>query len=106
MSSQKLVEIMALVDDLAGACSPEAKNIARSLIAFKVAALTGDQPQQVFDALRAPPPNVLKVPSHQRAVKAPPAETLESAVQGVAAKLRLVPVEKDDEAGLPWGSIP
>lgn len=103
MSSQQLVDIMSLVDDLAGACSPEAKNIARSLIAFRVAALTGDQPQQVFDALRDPPPSALKVPSHQRAVKAPKAETLEQVVESV--KLRLVK-EEDDAAGLPWGNVP
>lgn len=91
MSTQALTDIMALVDDLAGALTPEAKNIARSLIAFKVAALTGDQPQQVFAALRDPPPSVLKVPSHQRALKAPKSETQEQA----AGRLRLVPVGEE-----------
>ena len=61
MTTPALVEIMSLVDDLAGACSPEAKNIARSLIAFRVAALTGDDVQEVFATLRAPPKPVLRV---------------------------------------------
>ena len=88
MTTPALTDIMALVDDLAGACSPEAKNIARSLIAFKVAALTGDDVQATFDALRAPCAP-LKVPSHQRALRAVKGETLESVVESVIDVLSL-----------------
>ena len=73
-----LRDIMALVDDLAGAASPEARNIARSLIAFKVAVLTGDDVQEVFATLRDPPRPVLRVVE--------------------------VPVEDAD--GLPWVTLP
>lgn len=89
MSTPALRDIMALVDDLAGACTPEGRNICRSLIAFKVAQLTGDRPQDVFEALRDPPPSALKAPAPHRAAKASPAETLEQVVESIVDVLKL-----------------
>lgn len=98
MTSQALSDIMALVDDLAGARDEMNKACAASLILLRVCALTGDDARAEMEKRRAPCAP-LKVPSHQRALKGTRAETLDEVVEHVAEKLELVPVRI-------WGVAP
>lgn len=116
-----LSEIMALVDDLAGARDDLSKAIIRGCIVTKVCALTGDDARAEMEKRRAPCAP-LKVPSHQRAVKAPkrlecncgsPHPTahspgcdslsLDQVVEQVARRLRLVPVGDEVGEGIAQG---
>ena len=92
-------EVMRHVADLEAATTPEAKNIARSLIALKVAALSGESMQAAFEALRPVPEKAQTMGNiGGRAVKPVPTAPmkdapLEQVVEGLVAKLELVPVK-------------
>lgn len=111
-------EVMRLVAQLEAAETPEGKNIARSLIALKVAALSGESMQAAFEALRPVPVKAQTMGNiGGRAVKAVAAPMkdapLDEVVEGLVSKLELVPVttgslrtaeptaELED---VPWGS--
>lgn len=102
--SAALTEIMALVDDHRAARDEATARIAESLIILRVCAITGDDAKAEMEKRRAPCAP-LKVPSHQRAVKAPRGETLPEVVEQLVEKLelRVVREEFDQSGDVPWG---
>lgn len=102
-----LAEVMRDVEQLERAPSKEAADLARSLIAMKVARLTGEGVQAAFDVLRPAPPAPMKVRTGHGAVRvvAPMKDApLESVVAALVDRLELVPVkrEQDDLGDVPW----
>lgn len=99
MSAPTVAEVMALVARLEAAETPEERNIARSLIALKVIALSGESAQAAFEALRPLPEKVQAMGNiGGRAVKPVPSAPMKDApldqvVEGLVAKLELVPVD-------------
>lgn len=98
MTTQALTEIMALVDDVATARDETTKTVAASLILLRVCALTGDDARAEMEKRRAPCAP-LKVPSHQRALKAPKGETQDQVVEQLVDRLELRRVPVGDEVG-------
>ncbi len=92
-----LAEVMGHVSELERAPTKEAANLARSLIAIKVARLTGDDIQTAFNVLRPAPEKAMTMSrmggGAVRLVTAPMKDTpLEQVVAELANKLELVPL--------------
>lgn len=110
-----LIEVMAHVSELERAPTKEAANLARSLIAIKVARLTGDDVQAAFNVLRPAPEKAMTMSrmggGAVRLVTAPMRDaSQDQVVRELVSKLELVPVrrEQDDVEpdDVPWVVTP
>ncbi len=110
-----LAEVMRDVEQLERAPSKEAADLARSLIAMKVARLTGEGVQAAFDVLRPAPEKPMTMArmggGAVRLVTAPMKDApLEQVVSELASKLQLVPVRREEDDAepddVPWVVMP